>query len=157
MRGQAVATRAPPFHWWQVDLVDMSKYARWNRGARYLMTVVDIFSQFLSVKPLKQKPAELVAEALQEILLADGSPEVLQSDNGGELVNEQMTKLAAQWNIRLKHSQPYKPNTQGAVERANQSIKYEVFKYLRQHNYQAVRRRAAVPCALLQHCRAFTV
>ena len=31
---------------WQADLVDMSAYAKVNRGYRFLLTVFDIFSKF---------------------------------------------------------------------------------------------------------------
>src|SRR6185312_1395611 len=122
-----------PFHWWQMDLIDMSKYARSNHGTRFLLTILDIFSKFLYVQPLKNKTAAVVAEALQSVLLADGSPEILQSDNGPEFVNEFMTQLTQRWNMRLKHSQPYKQSTQGAVERVNQTLKQAIFKYLRNH------------------------
>jgi hypothetical protein len=40
---------------WQMDLVDMQKYSSENDGVRYLLTIVDVFSKYAHVIPLKDK------------------------------------------------------------------------------------------------------
>ena len=30
---------------WQLDLVDMQKLSKWNKGMKYLLTVIDVFSK----------------------------------------------------------------------------------------------------------------
>lgn len=44
--------------------------------------MIDIFSKFVYLKPLKSKETAVVADALQDILLTDSAPQTLQSDNG---------------------------------------------------------------------------
>ena len=38
---------------WVADLVEMQPLKKWNRGMRYLLTVVDVLSKYAWVEPLK--------------------------------------------------------------------------------------------------------
>lgn len=38
---------------WDVDLIDMSKYSKENDGMAFVLIVIDIFSIFLWMQPLK--------------------------------------------------------------------------------------------------------
>ena len=50
---------------WQSDLVDNSSLARFNKGYKFLLTCIDVFSKFALVVPLKNKSREtLVNEFL---------------------------------------------------------------------------------------------
>ena len=40
---------------WVADLVEMQPLKKWNRGMRYLLTVVDVLSKVAWVEPLKAK------------------------------------------------------------------------------------------------------
>ena len=40
---------------WAADLVEMQKLSRWNKGIKYLLMVIDIFSKYGWIKPLKDK------------------------------------------------------------------------------------------------------
>ena len=44
---------------WQADLVDMSSLARFNKGYKFLLTCIDVFSKFAWVVPLKTRPKSL--------------------------------------------------------------------------------------------------
>ena len=37
------------------DLIDMQAFSQDNNGIKYLLTVIDIFSKFVSIVPLKGK------------------------------------------------------------------------------------------------------
>ena len=47
---------------WQTDLADMQATARQNKGARYLLTVIDVFSKYAWVAPVKSKDAAAVTK-----------------------------------------------------------------------------------------------
>lgn len=38
---------------WQMDLVDIQKLSRWNKGIKYLLTVIDVFSKRAWAEPQK--------------------------------------------------------------------------------------------------------
>ena len=40
---------------WAADLIDMQAFSKDNNGIKYLLTVIDIFSKFVGIVPLKRK------------------------------------------------------------------------------------------------------
>lgn len=66
----------------QIDLKEMTLYADENGGYKYMLTVVDHFSNFAWAKPLYTKRAEETAYHLWKIFSIFGPPLYLQSDNG---------------------------------------------------------------------------
>ena len=48
---------------WAADLIDMQAYSKDNNGIKYLLTVIDIFSKFVCIVPLKRKTGQEVANA----------------------------------------------------------------------------------------------
>ena len=53
------------------DLVEMQKFVKLNKGYRYLLTCIDIFSKYSWVIPLKDKKGINVKNALQKFLFKD--------------------------------------------------------------------------------------
>ena len=58
---------------WTADLVDMSSIFRPNKGYKYLLTVIDVFSKYSWIVPLKTKTGKEVAQAFRK-LLHNGHP-----------------------------------------------------------------------------------
>ena len=54
------------------DLVDMQPYSPWNKGYKYLLTVIDVFFFFLSkyawVVPIKDKKGATIKNAFSGII-----------------------------------------------------------------------------------------
>jgi transposase InsO family protein len=125
-----------PMEYLQLDLMDFSKlkYEKFNNGYVYLLNIIDIFSKFLWCFPIKNKSGEVVADIIQKLILSEGTPEILASDNGTEFNNQDITELAERYGIDVRHGQPYKSNTQGAVERVNGTIRDSIFSYLKDHD-----------------------
>ena len=40
---------------WYSDLVEMQQFSKWNKGYRYLLIVLDLFSKYGWIVPLKDK------------------------------------------------------------------------------------------------------
>ena len=55
---------------WIADLIDMSPFPRSNKGYKYLLAVVDVFSKYGWIVPLKTKTGKEVALALRKLFLA---------------------------------------------------------------------------------------
>ena len=53
---------------WGVDLADMQLYSKFNKGFRFLLCVIDIFSKYAWVVPLKDKKGISFVNAFQIIL-----------------------------------------------------------------------------------------
>ena len=53
---------------WAADLIDMQAFSKDNNGIKYLLTVIDMFSKFSWIVPLKRKTGQKVANAFSRIL-----------------------------------------------------------------------------------------
>ena len=53
---------------WGADLADMQLLSRYNKGIRFLLCVIDIFSKYAWVVPLKDKKGISIVKAFQSIL-----------------------------------------------------------------------------------------
>ena len=68
---------------WAADLVEMQAFSKSNHGVRYLLTVIDVFSKYGWMLPLKDKTAKSVADAFKEIFKqSKRKPEKLWTDKG---------------------------------------------------------------------------
>jgi len=64
---------------WQADLIDFQKYN--ERGFKWILAVVDVFSKYLWARPLKNKSAEEVKEDFS-CIFRERRPIVLKTGNG---------------------------------------------------------------------------
>ena len=68
---------------WMADLIDMVKYAEYNEGFKYILVVIDTFSKYVWLRPLKQKTGHEVADAFNDIWSnTDRKPKRLITDKG---------------------------------------------------------------------------
>ena len=66
----------------QADLVDMSKYAKYNKGIKWMLTCIDLFSRYAWALPLKSKSAQDVLAVLKKIFAERRPSELFQTDEG---------------------------------------------------------------------------
>ena len=93
-------------------------------GNKYLLVFVDYLTRWVEIVPCANRLASTVAEAFKSrILVQHSTPEVLLSDNAPEFTGEIMQKLCDYFEVRKVQTTPYKPSSNGAVERANQKVK----------------------------------
>ena len=112
----------------QIDLMDMgSKGSVKLNGQlyRYVLTVIDIFSRFVWLPPLKSKSSKEVAKELESIYVEHGAPRIIQSDQGGKFKKAVKT-LCYRMNIKLIYSRPRHPQSQGKVQRCHRTLKSKI-------------------------------
>lgn len=115
-----IATR--PFERLQIDLIDLKSHASKNCGFAYVANLVDCFSRYCFTKAIKEKTAEEVLKFLQETFATFGFPGILQSDNGKEFKNSLVSQFCSENGIKIIHGRPRHPQSQGKVERLNQTL-----------------------------------
>ena len=52
---------------WVMDLMNVQKLAEWNKGHRYILTVVDVLSKYSWAIPIKNKTGAVMVQALQTL------------------------------------------------------------------------------------------
>lgn len=110
---------------WQIDLIDMQKYSKYNSGFKYILTCIDTFSKYAWVQAIKSKSAENVTQAMLHLLNGDNlkqrRPKNIQSDDGREFFNEKFRLLLKKYNIN--HYSTYSVKKASIVERFIRTIK----------------------------------
>ena len=70
----------------------MQAFTKFNRGVKYLLTVIDVFSKYGWLIPLKDKTGKSVASALKTIF-EEKKPKKMWVDNGKEFYNKDVKDL----------------------------------------------------------------
>ena len=74
---------------WGVDLADMQLLSRQNKGIKYLLCVIDLFSKYAFAVPLKDKKGASVVKGFKKIVNESGSqPDKIWVDQGSEFYNK---------------------------------------------------------------------
>lgn len=120
----------------QADLIEMIKYARLNKGFKYILVVINVFSKYVWCEPVKSKRAEDVTSAMKKILTqAKNPPKHMQTDLGREFYNKIFEKLMN--DMGIKHYSTYSNLKASVVERVNRTLKNKMWKqFSLQGNYK---------------------
>ena len=111
----------------QIDLVNMASMPASIDGDnyKYILSVIDIFSRFVFLRPLQTKESSEVAEHLLDIYNEHGPPEILQSDQGTEFKGV-VKAICEALNVRIINSAAYSPQTQGKDEQSHRTWKEKI-------------------------------
>ena len=73
---------------WSADLAKMGLISFYNHGVKYLLCVIDVFTKYTWIKPLKYKKAKTVLHGFIEIVTeSKRNPNILWVDQGKEFYN----------------------------------------------------------------------
>ena len=111
---------------WCSDLVEMQQFSKWNKGYRYLLMVLDVFSKYGWIVPLKDKKGETVTEAFKTILKEGRKPQYLWVDKGKEYHNKHVKELLDKNKITLYSTENEEKSS--VCERWNRTIKSKMWK-----------------------------
>jgi len=109
------------------DLADMHSFSRFNLGVKYVLTVIDAFSKFGWVLPLKDKTGVSVTNALKEIF-KQRKPDRLWTDKGKGFYNKHVNALGVEL-----YSTKNKEKSR-VVERRNRKMKEKMSEYFTPNN-----------------------
>ena len=104
---------------WAADLVEMGKFSS-KKGIKYLLMVIDVFSKFGWIRPLKDKRGQTVADAFRSIF-AKRKPQKLWTDKGSEFFNGIMKDLLHKNGVTLYTTENEEKSS--VVERWNKTMK----------------------------------
>ena len=99
----------------------MQAFSKLNRGIKYLLAVIDIFSKYDWLIPLKDKPGKSVASAL-ETIFKEIKPEKMWVDKGKEFYKKNVKDL-----IKLYPTENDEKSS--VVERWIRTMKEKMWKY----------------------------
>ena len=111
------------------DLADMQLASKFNKGFRFLLCVIDTFSKYAWVVPLKDEKGISIVNAFQSILKdSNRKPNKIWVDKGSEFCHSHFKKWLKDNSIEM-----YSTHNEGksvVAERFIRTIKYRIYKYM---------------------------
>ena len=101
----------------QMDIVDITKSPvriTQDKTYQYVLAVLDVFSRFIILRPLQTKSSAEVATHVVQIFSDIDPPRIVQTDQGTEFKGV-LEKVMDKLYIKIIHSRPYHPQSQGKV------------------------------------------
>ena len=109
-----------PFERVSIDLV--GPLPKSKGGFRYLFTYIDNSSRWPEVEPLRTMTAKSVVKAFEKICCRNGFPRTVISDNGTQFGSTEFKKFCKSHNIQMVKCSPYRPQSNGLVERMHGTL-----------------------------------
>ncbi|XP_075534516.1 uncharacterized protein LOC142568479 [Dermacentor variabilis] len=97
------------------------------RGCDYIL-IVDYYSRFPEVVSVGSTRAPAVISAIKSCIAHFGIPDIVQTDNGPQLVSNEFAEFAQSYGFRPKTSSPRYPPSNGEAERMVRTVKDLLFK-----------------------------
>ena len=111
---------------WGVNLADMQLISKYNKGIRYLLCVIDLFSRYASVIPLKNKNGDSIVEGFKKILNdSNRKPNKIWLDHGSEFYNNKFKSFLKENDIEI-----YSTFNEGKSVVAERFIKTQIYKHM---------------------------
>ena len=114
---------------WGLDLADMQSLSRKNKGIKYLLCAIDLYSKYAFVIPLKDKKGISIVNAFNKIIKqSNRKPNKIWVDQGGEFYNNVFEKWLSDNDINM-----YSTNNEGksvVAERFIRTLKHKLYKHM---------------------------
>lgn len=115
--------RDPESPWKMMAIDFMGPFPMSKARNRFLLIVVDLFSKYTLLHPMRNASAEETVKFLKNNdFLKFGCPEILISDNGAQLTSKTFTGLLSEYNVKHWRTANYHAQA-NATEAANKTIK----------------------------------
>ena len=114
---------------WAADLADMQLISKFNKGFKFLLCVIDIYSKYAWVVPLKDKKVIIIADAFQSILKkSNRKPNKICVHKDSEFYNRSMKSWLEKNDIEM-----YSTHNEGksvVADRFIRTIKSKIYKHM---------------------------
>ena len=84
-----------------IHLADMQSLRKYNKGIRYLLCNINLFSNYASVLPLENKRGITIVNLFQKIISKRRKPNKMWVDQGGEFYNNLLKRFLKNNNIEV--------------------------------------------------------
>lgn len=134
---------------WQALYVDfVGPFPRSKSGFVYLFVVVDAFSKFVQIHPMRVATAKGVIVFLEkQVFLLFGVPERVISDNGSQFISREYRKFLDSYQVEATFVSRYHPQA-NAAEAANKTIGAAIRAYVKENHREWDKFIPQITCAL---------
>ena len=79
----------------------MQSLSKYNKGIKYLLCAIDLFSKYAWVIPIKDKKGASIVNAFKKIISEGRKPNKIWVDQGSEFYNKSFTDFLKMNNIEM--------------------------------------------------------
>ena len=109
-------------------LADMQSLSKYNKGIKYLLCAIDLFSKYAWVVPLNDKRGISIVNAFQKIISEGRKPNKIWVDQGGEFYKKYFKRFLGINNIEMYST--YNKGKYVVAERFIRTLKSKIFKLM---------------------------
>ena len=114
---------------WGIDLADMQSLSRKNKGIKYLICAIDLYSKYAFVIPLKDKKGISIVNAFDKIIKQPNrKPNKIWVDQGREFYNNIFEKWLSDNDINMYST--YNESKSVVAERFIRTLKNKLYKHM---------------------------
>ena len=114
---------------WGADLADMQSLTKYNKGIKYLLCAIDLFSKYAWVIPIKDKKGTSIVNAFKKILSdSNRKPNKIWVDQGSEFYNKSFKDFLKINNIEMYST--YNEGKSVVAERFIRTLQNKTFKHM---------------------------
>ena len=107
----------------------MQSLSRYNKGIKYLLCAIDLFSKYAWIIPLKDKKGTSIANAFKKILSdSNRKPNKIWTDQGNEFYNNSFKDFLKMNNIEMYST--FNEGKSAVAEKFIRTLKNKIFKHL---------------------------
>ena len=106
----------------------MQSLRKYNKGIKYLLCAIDLFSKYAWVVPLKDKRGISIVNAFQKIISEGRKPNKIWVDQGSEFYNKSFKDFLKINNIEMYST--YNEGKSVLAERFIRTLKNKIFKHM---------------------------
>ena len=113
---------------WGADLADMQSLSKYNKGIKYLLCVIDFFSKYTWVVPIKDKKGTSIVNAFKKIISKEKKPNKIWVDQGIDFYNKYFKDF-----LKVNNIETYSTYNEGksvVAERFIRTLKNKIIKHI---------------------------
>lgn len=111
---------------WQMDVTQYASFSPW----KYLHVSIDTYSGFIMATPQRGEASKHIINHCIRTFATLGRPKELKTDNGPGYTGSAFAAFCQKWGITHKFGIPYNSKGQAIIERANQTLKHALDRYI---------------------------
>lgn len=93
-----------------------------------ILIVIDAHSKWIEAKAVRKATSQTTINVLRSLFCTHGIPDTVVCDNGPAFTSDEFSQFLQNNGIRLLHTPPYHPSSNGLAERAVQTVKQGILK-----------------------------
>ena len=107
----------------------MQLISKYNKGVRYFLCVIDLFSRYAWVIPLKNKKGDSIVEGFKKILYdSNRKPNKISVDHGSEFYNNKLKSFLKENDIEIYST--FNEGKSVVAERFIKTLKNKIYKHM---------------------------